>query len=193
MPNNQINWQEIIIGKAAIFIDASNILYSQKTLGFRVDYAKLKNYFMENMEVFGFYYYTGKVGKFEKQLKFINRLEDLGFRVLAKEVKFVKINQDKRIPKGNLDVELALDAYRLADSYQTLILCSGDSDFAYLIDLLKGKDKRVIVVSTRGHISRELLERAKYIDLRKLRNFIEFVEHGIKNQELPAEARTPEV
>ena len=94
--------------------------------------------------------------------------------VAGKAVKFIKISADKKIPKGNLDVELALDAFRLADNYQTLILCSGDSDFAYLIDLLKAKGKRVIVVSTRGHVARELLERAKYFDLRKLKNYIEF-------------------
>jgi len=173
--DNKINWRQIVSGKAAVFIDASNILYSQKTFGFRVDYGKLKDYFLANMDVFGFYYYTGKVGKLEHQLKFISRLEGLGFKVVAKEVKFIKINENKKIPKGNLDVELALDAFQLADNYQTLILCSGDSDFAYLIDLLKEKGKRVIVVSTRGHIARELLERAKYFDLRKLKGYIEFL------------------
>lgn len=171
-----INWQEIVAGKVAVFIDAANILYSQKTLGFRVDYKKLKDYLSGNCETVGFYYYTGKVGKLEKQLRFIKRLEEIGYKVVAKEVKFIKIGPDKKVPKGDLDVELALDAYRFSKQYDTLILCSGDSDFAYLIDLLKEKQKRTITLSTRGHISRELLERTKYIDLRKLRNFIEFVE-----------------
>jgi len=97
----------------------------------------------------------------------------------------IRVGKDKFVPKGNLDIELALDAYRLSDTYDCLLLFSGDSDFAYLIDLLKEKEKRVIVFSTRGHISRELLERAKYIDLRKLRKFIE-----LKNQEAK---RPPEV
>ena len=52
----KIDWERIIIGKVAVFIDAANVLYSQKTLGFRVDYKKLKNYLSNNMEVMGFYY-----------------------------------------------------------------------------------------------------------------------------------------
>lgn len=172
----KIRWQEITNGKVAVFLDAANILYSQKTLGFRVDYKKLKDYLSANMEIVGFYYYTGKVGKLEKQLKFISHLQGLGYQVVAKEVKFIKVGNNKEEPKGDLDVELALDAYRFSDKYGTLILCSGDSDFAYLVDLLKEKGKWVITFSTRGHISRELIERTKYIDLRKLREFIEFVE-----------------
>ncbi len=53
---------------------------------------------------------------------------------------------------------------------------SGDSDFASLVDELKARNKWAIVVSTRGHISKELLDRAKYIDLRKLKNEIIFIE-----------------
>jgi uncharacterized LabA/DUF88 family protein len=49
---------------------------------------------------------------------------------------------------------------------------SGDSDFSIPIDKIKKKGKRIIVISTRGHISRELLERAKFVDLRKLKNEI---------------------
>ena len=49
---------------------------------------------------------------------------------------------------------------------------SGDSDFAIVLDKLKYKNKRVLVVSTRGRVAKELLERAKFIDLRKLKNEI---------------------
>jgi len=31
-------------GKVAVFIDAANILYSQQTLGWRIDYQKLRDY-----------------------------------------------------------------------------------------------------------------------------------------------------
>lgn len=162
-------------GKVAVFIDAANILYSQQTLGWRIDYQKLRDYLKSQTKILGIFYYTGKVGALEKQIKFIKKLERLGFSVISKEVKFIKIDGGRLLPKGNLDVELALDAFRLADDYDTLLLFSGDSDFGYLLDLLKQKGKRVLVVSTRGHISKELLERAKYIDLRKLKKEIIFI------------------
>ncbi len=60
----------------------------------------------------------------------------------------------------------------LADKYDTAILVSGDSDFGPPIDRIKKKGKRIIVMSTKGHISRELIEKAKYINLKKLKNEI---------------------
>lgn len=167
--------KKYLVGKIAIFIDAANILYSQKTLGWKIDYEKLMLWLKSEGKVKINYLYTGKVGSLEKQLKFIKRLEKLGYRVITKEVKFIRVDDNKFTPKANLDIELALDAYRLSDQYDSLLLFSGDSDFSYLIDLLKEKNKQVIVISTRGHISKELIERAhKYIDLRKLRSYLEF-------------------
>jgi len=163
-------------GKVAVFIDAANIFYSQRTLGWRIDYGKLSRYFHDESVVTGMYYYTGMVGSIEKQQAFIQKIKSIGYKVTAKEVKFIHVAGSPDVPKGNLDVELALDAFRLRGDFDTLVLFSGDSDFAYLLDLLKQEGKRVVVVSTRGHISRELLERAKYIDLPKLRQRIERVE-----------------
>ena len=74
--------------------------------------------------------------------------------------------------KGNLDMELAFEMDDTKDKYDTAILVSGGSDFAVPVDRIKKAHKRIIVVSTRGHISRELLERAKFIDFRKLKEKI---------------------
>ena len=167
-------------GRTMLFIDAANMLYSQKDLGWFVDYQKLKNYFETNSELIDVYYYTGKVGTLEKQVSFLNKLSGIGYIVKAKEVKMIKLGGGKFLPKGNLDVELALDAYILNDKYDTIVLFSGDSDFNYLLDLLKEKSKEVLIVSTRGHVSKELLDAGKYVDLNKLRQFIEY-----KNQKTP--------
>ena len=174
--------RQFIKGRAAVFIDAANIFYSQRTLGWRIDYQKLAAHLRVECDITGFHYYTGKVGTLEKQMAFINRLESLGYRVIAKEVKFVRADGGLLVPKGNLDVELALDAFRFRDSYDTLVLFSGDSDFAYLLDLLKRDKKGVVVVSTRGHVAKELLDRAKFIALSKLRATIE----KIKRPDKPA-------
>ena len=164
---------KFIDGKVAVFIDASNILYSQKSLGWKIDYLKLKEYLQKECEVDSLNYYTGKVGVFEKQLRFIEKLEAIGYKVVSKEIKLIKLEGNKLLQKGNLDIELALDAFRMKDGYETLLLFSGDSDFSYLLDLLKALGKKTIVLSTRKHISIDLLKRAKYVDLKKLRQFIE--------------------
>ena len=68
-----LNNKEHLFGKVAVFIDAANVLYSQKTLGWRVDYQKLKKYLEKEINLDGIYYYTGKIGKLQKQLKFIKK------------------------------------------------------------------------------------------------------------------------
>jgi len=64
---------------------------------------------------------------------------------------------------------LAFEMVDTREKYDTAILMSGDSDFDVPIDKIKESGKRIIVMSTRGHISKELLERAKFIDLRKIK------------------------
>lgn len=163
--------RKFVHGKVFVFIDASNILYSQRTLGWKLDYRKLKNYLKKQCDLGEIFFYTGRLGTVTKQERFLKKLKKLGFQVNAKEVKFIKIGKDKDeyLPKGNLDVELAVDMVTSYDKYDTAVLFSGDGDFAYALDYIKKKGKRVIVVSTRGHVARELLVRAKYIDLRKLK------------------------
>jgi len=157
-----------------VFIDAANILYSQQTLGWRVDYRKLKEYFEKECDLQDIYFYTGRVGKNHKQNAFLKKLKELGYQVTDKEVKRIKISRNTYEWKGNLDAELIIDALKNIDNFDTCILMSGDSDFAPLIDELKVKGKWVIVMSSKHHISKELIERAKYINLKKLKNQILF-------------------
>lgn len=165
---------QFLNGKTAVFIDGANVFYAQRSLGWKVDFKKLAEYLQRETKIVELRYYTGKVGTLEKQLAFIQMLESFGYTVTAKEVKFIKVGE-ALIPKGNLDVELALDAFRLQDRFDTCVLFSGDSDFAYLLDLLKQNNKKVLVASTRNHVARELLERAKYIELKKLRATLQIV------------------
>jgi len=166
--------KQFVKGKVCVFIDAANILYSQQTLGWRVDYKKLKKYFESECDLCGIYFYTGQVGADDKQNSFLKKLEQFGYVVKAKEVKRIKISKSAYEWKGNLDVELTIDVLGNINNFETLILMSGDSDFAPLLDAVKARHKRVLVMSTKGHISKELLDRAKYVNLRKLKDFIAF-------------------
>lgn len=71
-------------------------------------------------------------------------------------------------------MELTIDVLGNVNNFDTLILMSGDSDFAPLLDAIKTQHKRVLVMSTKGHVAKELLDRAKYINLKKLKDFIAF-------------------
>jgi len=165
---------QFIKGRVYVFIDAANILYSQQTLGWRVDYQKLKKYFERECDLKGIFFYTGNVGENHKQGLFLEKLKSFGYQVTAKEVKRIQVGRNTYEWKGNLDVELTIDVIKNLSNFDTLVLMSGDSDFAPLLDTVKTSNKRVIVMSTKGHISRELLERAKYLNLTKLKGEIAY-------------------
>ncbi len=166
--------EQFIRGRIGVFIDDSNLFHSQRTMGWKVDYRKLLGYLKSNstQDIVVRIYTPIQPGDV-RQYNFTQKLERIGYSVVKKEVKIIQTTQG-RLVKGNLDIELALDAYRYSGEYDNLILFSGDSDFAYLIDILKEKGKTAIVISSRKHISRELIERSKFIILNRLRKYIEW-------------------
>ena len=123
----------------------------------------------ENVKCF---IYSGKDEHNTKQQKFLDMLEINGYIVRTKVVKKIRDHIGGYKWKNNLDMELAFEMDDTKDKYDTAVLISGDSDFATPIDRIKKISKRIIVMSTRGHIAKELLERAKFIDLRKLKDKI---------------------
>lgn len=169
--------KKFVKGKTAVFIDAANIYFSQKTLGWRIDFRKLRNYFKKETTLFRIAYYSAINPENKKERKFHDFLEIIGYVVKHKEIKFIKDKQDRihgGHHKGNVDVDLTIDAVHFRDNYDTFILLSGDSDFASLIKYLKGFKKRCVVISTKGHISIELLKEAKFVDFKKIKREIVF-------------------
>jgi uncharacterized LabA/DUF88 family protein len=161
-------------GRVYVFVDAANILYSQQSLGWRVDYKKLQEYFKKECDLQAIYFYTGLVGANNKQQSFLEKLRQFGYQVNAKEVKRIRVSRSAFQWKGNLDVELTIDVIKNVGNFDTLILLSGDSDFAPLLDTVKAAGKRVIVMSTKGHVAKELLDRAKYVNLKNLKAEISY-------------------
>lgn len=163
---------QFVKGRVYVFIDAANILYSQQTLGWRVDYRKLKEYFQSECDLCGMYFYTGRMESNRKQNIFLEKIRALGYHVTAKEVKRIKVSRNTYEWKGNLDAELIIDVLKNIENFDTCILMSGDSDFAPLLDEVKSRGKRTIIMSSKKHVARELIERAKYVNIKKLKDQI---------------------
>ncbi len=165
--------KNLVKGKVYIFIDGENVFYSQRTLGWRISYHKLMKYFHNECgKSTKCFIYTGLDEDNTKQKKFIDMLDLTGYITRTKVIKKIRRKDGSYQWKNNLDIELALEMVEFKDKFDTAILVSGDSDFAVVLDKLKQAKKRVLVMSTRGHVARELLERAKFIDLRKLKGII---------------------
>lgn len=160
--------------RIAIFIDAANIFYSQRTLGWRVDYKKFLTYWRKQGNLKEAYFYSAVISTRKEQLKFFNALKKIGYKVITREVKIVHDKKNKKmIHKGNFDVKLAIDLVLKAKEFDIAVLASGDSDFEPAIEYLRSVKKKVVVVSARGHVARELIKQAnEYIPLEKLKNEI---------------------
>lgn len=162
-----------IKGRVYVFIDVANVFYSQRTLGWKISYSRFMKYLKkecgENLKCFIYLAYDENK---EKERKFLDMLDINGYILRTKAIKKIQVGNNKNKNKGNLDIELAFEMFELAESYDTAVLVSGDSDFSVPIDKIKSKGKRAIVMSTRGRVAKELLDRAKFLDLRKLKDII---------------------
>jgi uncharacterized LabA/DUF88 family protein len=78
----------------------------------------------------------------------IDWLDYNGYRVVTKPTKEFVDSAGRRKVKGNMDIELAIDALELAPYIDHMILFSGDGDFRSLIEALQRRGVRVTVVST---------------------------------------------
>jgi len=168
--------------KAKVYIDGANMFYTQKKLGWNIDWGKVKNYLENLKEVIEWKYYVGVKANDEKMQKYLRYLNAIGFSTFTKPLKKIKIQKDevlfeiyKRnfIYKANFDVEITADI--LLDKAKTdeVIIFSGDSDFQYLVRKLKDIGKKVIIFSSRKTISWELkLEGSKVVYLEDIKEKI---------------------
>ena len=162
---------QFVKGRVYVFIDAANIFYVQRTLKWRISYERLRDYFKSECDLGKMFVYVGSFPD-EKKKKFLDMLEINGYIVRTKPVKKIRLAKGVYEFKCNFDIESAMDMIDTINEYETAILLSGDSDFAPIVDRIKEKGRWVIVMSAKHHISRELLQRAKYINLKKLKEDI---------------------
>ncbi len=150
------------------FIDASNLWQAQKAKGKMFDYGKLKIFLKEKFSALEIkiFYYTAypKNGTREQSQdgkhKFFTYLKKgLGFVVRKKELKRIVGHSDLGdlvLEKGNMDVEMTIDAIHFCKNYDTAVLFTGDSDFLALVNYLRNGGKKVFVFSSKNNVSQEL-------------------------------------
>ncbi len=120
--------KQYVKGRVYVFIDAENVFYSQRTLGWRISYEKLMSYLKKECgEGTKCFIYKGVDEENIKQKKFLDMLDIAGYIVRTKMVKKIKDHHGGYHWKNSLDIELALEMNDLKSNYDTGILMSGDS------------------------------------------------------------------
>ena len=91
---------EFIKGKVYVFIDAENVFYTQKTLGWRISYQKLMLYLKKECgEDIKCFVYKG-VDEFNAdQRKFLDMLEINGYILRTKSVKKIRSRAGNRMER----------------------------------------------------------------------------------------------
>jgi uncharacterized LabA/DUF88 family protein len=136
--------------KIALFIDGANLYATSRSLGFDIDYRKLLAHFQKQAYFVRAYYYTALVEdqEYSSIRPLIDWLDYNGYKVVTKPAKEFTDATGRRKIKGNMDIELVIDALELAEVVEHYVIFSGDGDFRSLVEALQRRGRKVSVVST---------------------------------------------
>ena len=180
--------------RLALFIDGSNLYAAAKSLGFDIDYKLLRQEFERRGKLIRAYYYTALLENedYSPIRPLVDWLHYNGYSMVTKPAREYTDGLGRRKVKGNMDIELAIDAMEQSETADHLVLFSGDGDFTTLVEALPRKGRKVSVVSTMATqppmIADDLRRQAdNFIELDALRDII-----GRPPRELTVPPRAPQ-
>lgn len=153
------------------FIDSQNLNLGVRSLGWKIDYRKLRLYLKNKYSVDKAFMFIGLV---QGNQKLYSSLQAAGFILVFKPT--VRYFVDgKETVKGNVDAELVLHASAIEYvNYNKAIVITGDGDFACLMEFLADHNKLEKII-TPTHKYSQLLQpyRDYVIRAEQIRNSIQ--------------------
>ncbi len=139
-----MNSEKHVEQRVGVFVDVSNMYYSAKNLhGSKVDFGKVLKEATSGRKLIRALAYVIKAD-IDQEQDFFNALSKQGYEVKAKDLQ-IFIGGAK---KGDWDVGISVDAIKLADKLDVIVLVTGDGDFVPLVEYLQhNKGCRVEVVA----------------------------------------------
>lgn len=142
--------------KVLVQVDAANIYFAAQQKNWNIDFKNIATWFKANSLQTDLVYYTAFDIEDQKQTQYLLDMAENQYRVFKKPLKI--FNDETR--KGNLDVEIAIDAMMHIFNFEIFVLLSGDGDFTYLVQTLESLGKKVIIIGIAGFMSYELHSQA---------------------------------
>jgi uncharacterized LabA/DUF88 family protein len=165
------------------FIDSQNLNLGIRSLGWQIDYKKLRLYLKNKYGVDKAFMFIGMVSNNQK---LYTMLQTAGFILIFKPtVRYFE--NGKETVKGNVDAELVLHAAAIEyPKYDKAIIISGDGDFACLVEFLVEKGKLLHVFTPNHKYSKLLRPYSAYIvELQRLKKSLEYQKTGIGGRSKP--------
>ncbi len=157
--------------RVGIFIDVANLYHSAKNLYHgRVNYPELLKYLINGRQLIRAMAYVIKSETAVGEASFFEALEKTGLELRSKDLQVY----GDGLKKGDWDVGLAVDAIRMSEFLDVIILVAGDGDYLPLVDYLKwGRGRMVEVAAFHRSASAKLQEAAdKFINIESIPRII---------------------
>jgi len=143
--------------RIGIFIDVQNLYHSAKNLfQARINYKELIKELTANRKLIRAIGYVVKTDVTEGEAAFFEALEKSGVELRMKDIQIFPGG----MKKADWDVGLAVDAIRMAEMLDAIILVTGDGDFLPLVDYLKWGLGRHVEVAAFGRSTSSKLREA---------------------------------
>ncbi len=119
--------------RVGILVDIQNLYYSARVLyNKKVNFKNLLTSSVENRKLIRAIGYGISTEEAQEE-KFFDALENLGFEVKTKDLQIFAGGQKK----GDWDVGIAIDAIKLAQRVDVIVLASGDGDYIPLVEYIQ--------------------------------------------------------
>ncbi|MFH1430313.1 MAG: NYN domain-containing protein [Candidatus Uhrbacteria bacterium] len=140
--------------RVAVFIDAQNLYHSaQHMFGGNPNFAEILKDAVADRRLVRAIAYVIR-GPSGTEQPFFDALKKLGIATKEKDLQEFASGAKK----ADWDVGLAIDAIRVSDLVDVVVICSGDGDFIPLVEYLQHRGRLVEVVAFRATTSGKLQE-----------------------------------
>lgn len=156
--------------RVGVLIDVSNMYHSAKNLfGKKVNYQEILTQAVAGRKLIRATAYAIKTEK-EDEFPFFEALSQQGFEVKMKDLQIFAGGAKK----ADWDIGIAIDAIKLADKLDVIVLVSGDGDFLPLMSYLQNNKGCLVEVMSFGKTtSNRLIEESDdFIDMGKDKRFL---------------------
>jgi uncharacterized LabA/DUF88 family protein len=176
--------------RRVLAVDGHSMFYAQQKVGWFFDPRRLLALAAEGegVELSSAFWYAGLKDPTD-QRPFRDALTGLGYTVRTKPLRELPGSggggggggqwgndgePQRHFARANLDVEVAIDLMAVADRSDEVWLLSGSRDLERLVEVLRARGLRIVLISTEGMVARELRNAAdRFIDLASLRARLE--------------------
>lgn len=156
--------------RVGVLVDIQNMYYSARVLyNKKTNFKEILNSAVGGRKLIRALAYGIKTEEGTEE-KFFESLAKAGFEVKTKDLQIFKGG----MKKGDWDVGISIDAIKLADKLDVIVLVSGDGDYIPLVNYLQfNKGIRVEVMAFSESCSHKLIEEADdFTNLSESRKFL---------------------